>query len=709
MIIPRKAHTIMKRNKKGFTIVELVIVIAVIGVLSAILIPVFINLTNKANDASDQSLVKNLNTILAMKEQEEGYEVSNNPSEMFKVLKSEGYDGEVLLKRQKSGKKILYNLPKNRFLFEEDKNNGQFTNKGEDFWEFKDVASFDTTNGYSLYLNEEFLPNGKINATAGLDLGFNEEAVDVEYNRASASDSKTVAIRTNNGTLTINAIHDKVYHYGTADIVDIQAVDTGSYYENGIVSMAKIKYGRLVVTEKSVLTSVHVVETGGNFTNIKVGVVGHAELPSFTRDDVTIPNNSSKLVLEVQTLETPTSIDNNPEFIWVSKAGELITTDVATSGTVLDDTTKVPAAEQTEVAKASKTEVASGITEEELEQMEEVTTKYAGGMGTSANPYILSTKAHFGSLDLDVNEGTTNGKYYKLSRDIDLGKIYPIGSAGLVGNNGSASQSYTITYTIAFRGTFDGNGHQITYNLLTDSGLASGSNAVGLFGAIEDATVKNLTVNADLEATRASVWGGGLAGFGWGANLENVTVNGRVKVAHDAGGFFGYYSIDDNLTATFTNCTNNAEVICNSQRNGTYALAGGFIGQYSPAEHIDAELNFVNCHSNGDIRVIEGTRSSFSPESYFVAFCSDNAADEGQNIVFNFTNCTIDEDAEITSVLGNKRTNDIYCAAIGEAVTHCPVISYLGITSNKSTTSYVSSVKVYVDSVLQDMSLYNVA
>ena len=41
-----------KQNKKGFTIVELVIVIAVIGILSAILIPTFANLTNEAQKAA---------------------------------------------------------------------------------------------------------------------------------------------------------------------------------------------------------------------------------------------------------------------------------------------------------------------------------------------------------------------------------------------------------------------------------------------------------------------------------------------------------------------------------------------------------------------------------------------------------------------------------------------------------------------------------
>ena len=39
----------MKKSKKGFTIVELVIVIAVIGILAAVLIPTFSGIVEKAN------------------------------------------------------------------------------------------------------------------------------------------------------------------------------------------------------------------------------------------------------------------------------------------------------------------------------------------------------------------------------------------------------------------------------------------------------------------------------------------------------------------------------------------------------------------------------------------------------------------------------------------------------------------------------------
>ena len=56
----------MKKRKEGFTIVELVIVIAVIAILAAVLIPTFSSLIRKANLSNDQSTIRNMNTTLAI-------------------------------------------------------------------------------------------------------------------------------------------------------------------------------------------------------------------------------------------------------------------------------------------------------------------------------------------------------------------------------------------------------------------------------------------------------------------------------------------------------------------------------------------------------------------------------------------------------------------------------------------------------------------
>ncbi|MBE7080425.1 MAG: type II secretion system protein [Clostridiales bacterium] len=56
-----------KNNKKGFTIVELTIVVSVIAILSAVLIPTFAGVTKKARQTADEAAVRNMNTALAQK------------------------------------------------------------------------------------------------------------------------------------------------------------------------------------------------------------------------------------------------------------------------------------------------------------------------------------------------------------------------------------------------------------------------------------------------------------------------------------------------------------------------------------------------------------------------------------------------------------------------------------------------------------------
>ncbi|MBP5313379.1 MAG: type II secretion system protein [Eggerthellaceae bacterium] len=52
----------IKKNNKGFTIVELVIVIAVVAILAAVLIPTFSNLVDSAQDSSAMQQAKNAYT-----------------------------------------------------------------------------------------------------------------------------------------------------------------------------------------------------------------------------------------------------------------------------------------------------------------------------------------------------------------------------------------------------------------------------------------------------------------------------------------------------------------------------------------------------------------------------------------------------------------------------------------------------------------------
>ena len=63
-----------KLNKKGFTIVELVIVIAVIAILAGVLIPTFANVVAKAEESKAMQETKNalFDTYKWMKAKETG-------------------------------------------------------------------------------------------------------------------------------------------------------------------------------------------------------------------------------------------------------------------------------------------------------------------------------------------------------------------------------------------------------------------------------------------------------------------------------------------------------------------------------------------------------------------------------------------------------------------------------------------------------------
>ena len=56
-------------------------------------------------------------------------------------------------------------------------------------------------------------------------------------------------IRTQGGTLTIDAEHDTVNHYGEGLVLNITAIASSSYHEFGHFHKATIKQGRMVVEE----------------------------------------------------------------------------------------------------------------------------------------------------------------------------------------------------------------------------------------------------------------------------------------------------------------------------------------------------------------------------------------------------------------------------------------------------------------------------
>ena len=112
------------------------------------------------------------------------------------------------------------------------------------YWVITDTVP--TEQKYSIYYTgtETTIPT----LTVGFDVGTTVGITALEYNRASATEGRTVAIRMNGGTLTINAPKDTVKKFGEAEVVTVEAVDTTEcYHEFGTTQFTQIKAGKYIL------------------------------------------------------------------------------------------------------------------------------------------------------------------------------------------------------------------------------------------------------------------------------------------------------------------------------------------------------------------------------------------------------------------------------------------------------------------------------
>lgn len=475
----------VKNLKKGFTLTELIIVIVIIGILVGILVPTFVSVIRKANKSADLSLVRNLNDSLALDGIENGRH--NNMSEAVEAAKQYGFDIEKISSKV-SKNAILWDSKNDVFCYLDEDNieyypdsipkKDQLEAGDYNLWIISDKPHASYSTYYIGNKESETVRN------VGFDAG-NSEIKDITY---VGTEGRSVVIRTNGGTLSVDAPDDTINHYGSLELVDIKRVSSSSYLEYGDAVLAKIAKGRFVVTPSGKTDGIHAVATGSGlsafFDNIVIGIVGNSTVPAITRDKVAIDEveekgTYSQFVLEVQALlkVDSTPIIANTDYIWINVSideGGIKTKDevVASKKTPTSQTIKLNTGDDVQ-ATASPTP--TSVTNEILQN-------------TEAAVYVNNEQELTDAL-------SAQKKYIVLESDFSCSEIIEvISSVTIEGDN------HTITTTASRALWVDSNDVTLTIHNLkivggpsTERGIQVNASKVGVKLILDNIDVSGIT------------------------------------------------------------------------------------------------------------------------------------------------------------------------------------------------------------------------
>ena len=222
-----------KSNRKGFTVVELVIVIAVIAILAAVLIPTFASIIKKANLSSDQSAVRNMNTALAAETE------VLTIDDATRVLSEAGYNADKTLVPVTKGHSFYWYETYNTILLIDD-TDGKFelvypTNNEDIVANYKDDKALLHNLAFSRSKTEVKSNEIADVLKAGNNVSLTEEikVTDAKKVTVSGKSVKTNIVVPAGESVNIDLNNNKV---SAADGIYAIAIGGNAYIDNGTIS-----------------------------------------------------------------------------------------------------------------------------------------------------------------------------------------------------------------------------------------------------------------------------------------------------------------------------------------------------------------------------------------------------------------------------------------------------------------------------------------
>ena len=292
-----------KNNKKGFTIVELVVVIAVIAILAAVLIPTFSNLIKRANVSSDTQLIHNLNTALVSDSAVNGKHTTMQSA--LDAAEKFGYDVSKI-NASATQNEILWDSKNDVFCYFNDETKAveyipettlttTLNKSSNEYWCIIKATTEDISCGkdgmdWSCYLASS--EEKDLTTSTGIDVG-KTTVTSITYTNSGSA--KTVVIRTNSASTNIvlnpyvdSANSDKGDHitfYGKAgQITGLNNEGfTVAFNSFEIAAGAEVPYIKVAkghIENKGTIDLIYATSADVEVTN--TGSIDHAHAPSKT-------------------------------------------------------------------------------------------------------------------------------------------------------------------------------------------------------------------------------------------------------------------------------------------------------------------------------------------------------------------------------------------------------------------------------------------
>ena len=536
----------MKRNKKGFTIVELVIVIAVIAILAAVLIPTFSSLIRRANETFDISLAKNMNTMLKM-------ETGDEPEDMYDVLyimDQNGFkvenlnprtDGNFFVWDQKNNQ-IIYLTKEGKVIFaQEAYSKDQVLDEADKKGMWMTIKSAPTAEmqGYCYYFAANI--SDDFTASASVDTGVYR----LNGTLTVTGDSKVKGTIEN---MIVDAPEAEVYNYSAVEEVTITRVKSSSYHEYGYVK-------KLTVASSAAPAHV-VIENQGIVEELEFGSIAEG----------TQVTNKGYVV------KVTKGSDSNATAANFIEAGGFVA-NIGDSGIVTEDNQGDGSSFKNNIAtleelRTFRNNVNNGAT------YEGITVQLTADIAITGAwvPIGYDSRANYSNSDFIYFGGTLNGNGHKIS--------------GL--NNTGFVPSVT---------------RQDTYG--EGSGMTTDTNyAFGFFGVTKNAVIENIVftgvdIKEDKELSYRLDSVGAVVGFGMNSlTVRNCTVSGSLSGTDAIAGIVGrIYTYETNSEIRIENCVNNATIV-GSEDKTAGILAFAYPKKNNPSGQY---ISIVSCVNTGSV------------------------------------------------------------------------------------------------------------